>query len=51
MQFNLYKLYTTYLVNMFALLNNLNLKMHECNHHLIAYHSSINVFTFALKLH
>jgi len=37
MQVNLYALYTTYLVNMFATLNNLNLKMQECNHSSIAF--------------
>jgi len=49
MQVNLYKLYTTYLVNKFATLNNLNLKMQECNHHFIAFHSSINVLKVTLK--
>jgi len=45
MQVNLYELYTTYLVNIFAtLINNLNLKMQECNHHTIAFHSSSNIF-------
>jgi len=29
MQVNFYKLYTTYLVNIFATLNNLNLKMQD----------------------
>jgi len=32
MQVNIYELYTTYLVNnIFATINNLNLKMQECN--------------------
>jgi len=44
MQVNFYELYTTYLVNIFATLNNLNLKMQECNHHIIAFHSNIAVF-------
>jgi len=44
MQVNLYELYTTYLVNIFATLNNLNSKMQDCNHHIIAFHSSNNVF-------
>jgi len=49
MQVNLYELYTTYLVNIFATLNNLNLKMQECNHVIIAFYSSINVFKVTLK--
>jgi len=49
MQANFYELYTTYLVNIFATLNNLNLKMQECNHHIIAFHSSSNVFKVTLK--
>jgi len=49
MQVNLYELYTIYLVNIFATLNNLNLKMQECNHLIIAFHSNINVFKVTLK--
>jgi len=49
MQVNLYELYTTYLVNIFATLNNLNLKMQKCNHYIIAFHSSSNVFKVTLK--
>jgi len=49
MQVNLYELYTTYLVNIFATLNKLNLKMQERNHVVIAFHSS-NVFKVTLKL-
>jgi len=49
MQVNFYELYTTYLVNIFATLNNLNLKMQECNHRIIAFHSSSNVFKVTLK--
>jgi len=41
MQVNFYELYTTYLVNIFVTLNNLNLKMQECNQHIIAFHSSM----------
>jgi len=48
MQVNLYELYTTYLVNIFATLNNLNLKVHECNNHTVAFHSSSNVFKVTL---
>jgi len=48
---NLYELYTTYLVNiLFATLSIMNLKMQECNHHIIAFHSKINVFKVGLKL-
>jgi len=43
MQVNLYKLYTTYLVSIFAMLNNLNLKMQEYNHNIIVFYSSSNV--------
>jgi len=43
MQVNLYKLYTTYLVNIFATLYNLNLKTQECSNHFIAFHSIIKV--------
>jgi len=43
------QLYTAYLVNILATLNNLNLKMQECNHHIIAFYSSSNVFKIALK--
>jgi len=49
MQVNLYKLYTTYLVNIFATLNNLNSKMQKCNHNIIAFHSGSNVFKVTLK--
>jgi len=49
MQANFYELYTTYLVNIFATLNNLNLKIRECNHHIIAFHSSGNFFKVTLK--
>jgi len=49
MRFHLSELYTTYLVNIFATLNNLNLKMHEYNHS-IAFHSSVNAFKVTLKL-
>jgi len=45
MRFHLSELYTTYLVNIFATLNNLNLKMHEYNHY-----SSVNAFKVTLKL-
>jgi len=41
MQVNLYELYSTYLVNIFATLNNLNLKIQECNQHIIAFYSSM----------
>jgi len=43
MQVNLYELYTAYLVNIFATLNNLNLKMQECNYLIIAFHTNSNV--------
>jgi len=49
MQVNLYELYTTYLVNIFATLNDLNLKVQECNHHIIAFYSRSNVFKVTLK--
>jgi len=42
-------LHSTYLVNIFATLNNLNLNMQECNHYSIVFHSSSNVFKFTLK--
>jgi len=50
LQVNLYELYTTYLMNIiFATLNDLNLRMQECNHHIIAFHSSSKVFKVTLK--
>jgi len=49
MQVNFYELYTTYLVNRFATLNNLNLKIQECNHYITACHSSSNFFKATLK--
>jgi len=49
MQVNLNYMYTTYLVNIFATLNNLNLKMQERSHHTIAFHGSGNVFKVTLK--
>jgi len=50
MKAHLYELYTTYIIlNIFATLNNLNLKMHECNH-IIVFYSNINVFIVTLKL-
>jgi len=48
-QVTLYELYTTYLVNLFATLNDLNLKIQEYNHHIIAFHISSNVFKVTLK--
>jgi len=48
MKVDLYKPYTTYLVNIFATLNNLNLKMQECNRHFNAFICSSNVFKFTL---
>jgi len=49
MQVNIYELYTTYLLNIFATLNNLNLITQECNHHTIVFHSSSIVFKVLLK--
>jgi len=48
MQINIFKLCAIYLVNIFANLNNLNLKMQKCNHHIIAFHSS-NVYKVTPK--
>jgi len=50
MQANLFELCSAYLVNIFAALNNLNLRMQGCNHHVIAFHSTINAFRAKLKL-
>jgi len=49
MQVNLNNMYTRYLVNIFATPNNLNLKMQKRSHHIIAFHSSGNVFKVTLK--
>jgi len=51
MQVTFYALYNiTYLVNTFATLNNLNLKIQEFNHHIIiAFHSSSNVLQVTLE--
>jgi len=49
MQVNLYKLYTTYLVNIFATLHNLKLTLQECNHYChFIYFSICDIITCAI---